>query len=115
MQSASNVKSTMPTAAEANLSAEITIVGFDHPNDTGITLLRLSQVLVVHTTPSFNDCLPDQFLIDDVSRQNHIWHSRRMGFATNGDQSRLPGHSQEIQRQRYRHSLQICKVCEILA
>ena len=114
MQPASNVEPSMPTPAEANLSAEITIVGFDHPNDTEITLLIVSQDLIVHRTPYVDDCLPDQFLIDDVSRKDHIWHSI-IGFATNGDQSRLPGHPPEIQCQRYRHSFQICKIGEILA
>lgn len=104
----------MPTPAEANLSAEITIVGFNHPNGTEITLLRLLQALVVHKTLYSNDSLPDQCLIDDVPRQDHIWRGI-IGYATNGDQSRLPGYPPEIQCQRYRHSLQICKICEILA
>ena len=85
----------MPTPAEANLSGEITIVGFDHPNDTEITLLIVSQVLIVHRTTYFNYCLSGQFLIDDVSRKDHIWHSI-IGLAANGDQSRLPGHPPEI-------------------
>ena len=84
----------MPTPAEANLSAEITVVGFDHPNDTEI-ILMVSQVLIIDRTSYFNDCLSGQFLIDDVSRKDHIWHSI-IGFATNGDQSRLPGHPPEI-------------------
>ena len=104
----------MPTPAEANLSAEITIVGFDHPNDTEITLLTLSQVLIVDRTPYLNDCLPGQLLTDDVSRKDYIWRSF-IGVAPNGDQSRLLGHPPEIQCQRYRHSLQICKIGEILA
>ena len=114
MQPASKVKSIMPKSAEAKLSAEIIIVGFNHPNDTDISSLRLSQAVVVHRTPYLNDFLPDQFLIQDVSRQDHIWHGL-IGFATNGDQSRLPGHPPDTQCQRYRYSLQICKICEILA